>query len=179
MVGGANSAGQAALLLSRYARTVRILVRGPSLSTSMSRYLIDRIEAQDNMEVLTHSEIVAVSGARRLESLTIRDSRDGGTREIETSHVFIFIGSRPRSEMLEGVVELDENGFIRTGPDLLSDGRRPAGWPLARDPFLLEASIPGVFAAGDVRSGSTKRVASAVGEGSSVVGMIHKYLESV
>ena len=179
VVGGANSAGQAALLLSRYARKVRIIARGPSLTASMSRYLIDRIEAQENLEVLTHSQIVAVAGERRLESITVRDSRDDTTRDLATSHVFIFIGARPRTEMLAGLVERDDRGFVRTGPDLLSDGRRPPGWPLARDPFLLESSVPGIFAAGDARAGSTKRVASAVGEGSSVVGMIHKHLESV
>jgi thioredoxin reductase (NADPH) len=177
VVGGANSAGQAAMLLSRYARTVRMIVRGPSLSASMSRYLIDRIDAQENLEVLTRARVVGLSGDRRLASVRIRT--EDGDLEIETSHLFIFIGSTPRSEIVADLVERDDHGFILTGPDLLEDGDRPPGWPFSRDPFLLESSVPGIFAAGDVRAGSTKRVASAVGEGASAVGMIHKYLESV
>jgi thioredoxin reductase (NADPH) len=179
VVGGANSAGQAAMLLSRYARNVTMLVRGPSLAASMSRYLIDRIEDADNIHVLTRSRVKAVAGERSLETVTIVTGDDGHETTLTASHLFIFIGSMPRSELVAGVVERDEKGFIRTGTDLLRGGRRPAGWPLDRDPFLLEASVPGIFAAGDVRYGSTKRVASAVGEGAAAVGMVHKYLESV
>ncbi len=179
VVGGANSAGQAAMLLARHATKVLMVVRGPTLSSTMSQYLVDRIEASDSIEVATHSQVTSAAGSRRLETVTITDGRSGQERQVQTSHMFIFIGSVPRSDFLDGIVELDEWGFILTGPDLIADGARPAGWKPARDPFLLEASVSGVFAVGDVRRGSTKRVASAVGEGASAIGMVHKYLESV
>ena len=178
IVGGANSAGQAALLFSRYARKVTMLVRGASLTTSMSQYLITRIEESPTMEVMTETRVVAVSGAQRLESITLQ--RAGGEAfTVPAEALFIFIGAAPNSEAVAGAVMLDEHGFICTGLDVLRDGKRPDGWLLKRDPFLLETSVPGIFAAGDVRHGSTKRVASAVGEGSSAIGMIHKYLETV
>lgn len=179
VVGGANSAGQAAMLLSRYARKVYMVVRGPMLSTTMSSYLVNRVEAAENIEVLTHSRVTAVSGDRRLQEVVIGNSKTGEEQSIGTSHLFIFIGSAPRSEFLSRVVKLDEKGFVLTGPELKSDGKLPASWKLPRDPFLLESSVPGVFAVGDIRNGSTKRVGSAVGEGAAVMGMIHKYLESV
>jgi len=178
VVGGANSAGQAALLLARYARKLTMLVRGDGLSASMSQYLIQRIEAQSNIEVLVRTQLVSVQGGDRLEAVTVQtEGRDPVTRE--ASHIFIFIGARPNSDFLGDLVMRDEEGFVMTGRDLVRSGRLPERWPLTRDPFLLETSVPGIFAAGDVRRGSMKRVASAVGEGSSVVGMVHSYLESV
>ena len=179
VVGGANSAGQAAMLLSRFAASVTMIVRGPSLSLSMSKYLVDRIEAADNISVLTRSQVTAVMGERRLERVEITTEGNEGPAAFATDHLFLFIGAAPRSEFLAGVVERDGRGFVLTGPDLKVEGRQPAGWKLDRDPFLLETSVPGIFAVGDLRRGSTKRVASAVGEGSSAIGMIHKYLESV
>ena len=177
VVGGANSAGQAALLFSRYAAKVTILVRGESIGSSMSRYLVDRIEAADNIEVLTGARVIEAIGRPRLEA--IRVSIGDAERSIKTAHVFVFIGAEPRSESVQGLVETDEEGFVLTGPDLIRGGRRPKDWPLDRDPFLLETNVPGIFAAGDVRHGSAKRVAAAVGEGSASVAMVHKYLESV
>ncbi len=181
VVGGANSAGQAAMMLSRHASKVTMLVRGQGLSKSMSSYLANRIESTENIEVLSSTQVAAVNGTRHLERV-IACTASGDSREmieISTSHLFIFIGTAPHTDIVADLVERDERGFLRTGPDLLRAGRRPTGWPLDRDPFLLETSVPGIFAAGDVRSGSTKRVASAVGEGSASVAMIHKYLERV
>jgi len=177
IVGGANSAGQAAMLFSRYASQVTMIVRGPSIAQSMSQYLVDRIEAAENIDVLTGAQVREVMGSPRLECVRIAR---GETEEVLASpYLFIFIGAAPRSEMVVGLVEMDDHGFIFTGPDLLKNGRAPRGWPLDRDPFLLETSVPGIFAAGDVRHGSTKRVASAVGEGSASVAMVHKHLQSV
>jgi thioredoxin reductase (NADPH) len=179
VVGGANSAGQAALLFARYARKVTMLVRGASLQASMSTYLIDRIAAAENIEVRTHTSIVAVCGTDRLEAVDLLHSDTGERSRLPATAMFVFIGSAPLSDMVAGLVERDDLGFIITGPDLLRGGKRPKGWTLDRDPFLLETSVPGIFASGDVRLGSTKRVASAVGEGSAAVGMVHKYLETV
>lgn len=179
IVGGANSAGQAALLFARYARKVIVLVRGESLKASMSTYLIDRIEAADNIEVRTHTSVVGVCGTDRLEAIDLVREDTGERSTLPAAAMFVLIGSTPQSHVVADLVERDEAGFILTGPDLLRDGKRPKGWALDRDPFLLETSVPGIFAAGDVRLGSTKRVASAVGEGSAAVGMIHKYLETV
>jgi thioredoxin reductase (NADPH) len=179
IVGGANSAGQAALSFARYARKVTMLVRGASLTEGMSMYLVDRITAAANIEVLAGAEVVAAQGTDRLETVDVALGDTREVRRLEAAAMFIFIGARPRSEVAAGLVERDPGGFILTGLDLRSDGKLPRSWPLARDPFLLETSVPGVFAAGDVRQGSSKRVAAAVGEGSSAVGMVHKYLETV
>lgn len=179
IVGGANSAGQAALLFARYARKVTMLVRGESLQASMSTYLIDRIEAAGNIEVRTRTSVAGVCGTGQVEAIDLVREDTGERSTVPASAMFVLIGSTPQSQMVAGLVERDEAGFIVTGRDLIRDGKRPKGWALDRDPFLLETSVPGIFAAGDVRLGSTKRVASAVGEGSAAVGMIHKYLETV
>lgn len=179
VVGAGNSAGQGALFFSRYARRVTMLVRADSLSRSMSRYLIDRIEAASNIEVVTGVEVSAVRGTGRLEKVILRRLAEGDERELDAAAMFIFIGARPQTELVAGFLEVDEAGFVVTGPDLTPQGRRPRGWTLERDPFLFESSVPGVFAAGDVRAGSSKRVAAAVGEGSGAVGVVHRYLETV
>jgi thioredoxin reductase (NADPH) len=179
VVGAGNSAGQGALFFSRFARNVTLLVRAESLGKSMSQYLIDRIAATPNIEVLTRVEVAAVKGDGRLEKVVIRDAGSGAERELDRAAMFIFIGARPWTEMVSGLLELDERGFVLTGPDLPRTDRRPRAWTLDRDPFLFETSVPGIFAAGDVRAGSSKRVAAAVGEGSGSVGMVHSYLETV
>ena len=176
VVGGANSAGQGALFFARYARRVTMLVRAPSLSPSMSKYLVSRIEATSNIEVLNCVEMVEAAGEGHLERIGIRDLKLGGTRTLDMSAVFVFIGTAPRTEMFTGFVELDEKGFILTGLDLRRDGRR---WSLERDPLMFETSVPGVFAAGDVRSGANRRIAAAVGEGSAAIYSVHKYLQTV
>jgi thioredoxin reductase (NADPH) len=179
IVGGANSAGQAALSFARYARKVTVLVRGAALPESMSHYLVDRVADTANIEILTRAEIVGAHGTDRLASVDVACGEARAVRTLEAAAMFIFIGSTPRSGMAAGLVACDPGGFILTGPDLRTDGRLPQSWPLERDPFLLETSFPGIFAAGDVRLGSAKRVAAAVGEGSAAVGMVHKYLETV
>jgi thioredoxin reductase (NADPH) len=176
IVGGANSAGQAAVYFSRHADRVHLLIRGADLTSSMSRYLIDQIGRIATIEVHPHTEVVAADGDEHLERLTVRDTRTGDTREVATSFLFIFIGAEPRTDWLDGTLVRDERGYVVTGPDLTAGGRRPPGWSLPRDPYLLEASVPGVFAAGDVRADSVKRVASAVGEGALVVTLAHRYL---
>ena len=177
IVGGANSAGQAAVFFARTARSVTIIVRGQSLARSMSHYLIEQIAGLSNVRVRTCSEVVGASGSDHLERLRIAD-RDAGTEEeVETSWLFVFIGAAPGTDWLGKEVRRDENGFVVTGPDLLADGEFPADWPLERPPYFLETSVPGVFAAGDVRGQSVKRVASAVGEGAMAVMLIHRYLE--
>ncbi|HEX7080809.1 MAG TPA: FAD-dependent oxidoreductase [Gammaproteobacteria bacterium] len=184
VVGGANSAGQAALLFARYARKVTMLVRSSSISSSMSSYLADRIEVAENIEVMTRTTVASVQGDTRLESVEAIThggaDRDGAEQKtMRFDAMFVFIGFEPRSEMVAGLVERDELGFVLTGPDLPRNGSRPKGWVLSREPLLLETSVAGIFASGDVRFGSMKRVASAVGEGSAAVAMIHKYLETV
>jgi thioredoxin reductase (NADPH) len=179
IVGGANSAGQAAMYFSRYADKVSLLVRGRSLDTSMSRYLIDQIDRVPNIEVRTCTEVVDGSGDGHLESLTLRNNASGDTETVPASWLFVFIGAAPRTDWLDGCLDRDTRGYVLTGPDLVVDGRRPAGWTLDRDPYHLEASVPGVFVAGDVRSDSVKRVASAVGEGAMAVTLVHRYLEKL
>ncbi|HVW85597.1 MAG TPA: FAD-dependent oxidoreductase [Bryobacteraceae bacterium] len=179
VVGGANSAGQGAMYFSRHARRVIMVVRAESLSESMSQYLIDQIEKTPNIEVWTKSEVLEAHGETHLEELSIVHREDDRIERLPASGLFIFIGACPRTEWLDGVLPMDERGFILTGPYLSSNGSRPKGWPLDRDPYLFETAVPGVFAAGDVRHGSVKRVASGVGEGSVVVQMVHQYLAKV
>jgi thioredoxin reductase (NADPH) len=179
IVGGANSAGQAAIYFSKYARRVVMLVRGESLSASMSQYLIDQIKKTPNIVVETHSQVVEVHGDGHLESVSIRCGESGKTETVPTNLLSVFIGAEPNTDWLAGVVERDERGFILTGADLVRDGKRPTGWLLARDPYWPETSVPGIFAAGDVRHGSVKRVASGVGEGSIAVQFTHQYLSEV
>jgi thioredoxin reductase (NADPH) len=176
IVGGANSAGQAAVFFSRHAKRVVLLVRGETLQASMSHYLIQQLEQIDNVSVRTHTTVERVEGTDHLERLTLCDARDGATETVDAGYLFVFIGAAPRTEWLDGVIERDERGFLRTGPDLMRDGLRPPGWPLRRDPYYMESSVPGVFVAGDVRSASVKRVASAVGEGAMAVTLVHRYL---
>jgi thioredoxin reductase (NADPH) len=178
MVGAGNSAGQAALYFSRFARRVTLLVRGESLEKSMSRYLIDRIRSAENIDVRTKVEVSEVLGSERVEKVRLRGGA-GEAGELAVSALFVFIGQKPHSEMVAGLLERDPQGFVLTGPDLPGAGHKPVGWTLDRDPFLFETSVPGIFAAGDVRANSSKRVAAAVGEGSGTVGMVHRYLETV
>jgi len=170
VIGGANSAGQAALYLSNHATQVTMLVRGPSLQASMSHYLVERLEQLDNVDVRTRTQAVAAEGDGHLRALRVRGP-DGDEAEVGADACFVFIGASPRTDWLSGVVARDERGFILAGPDVPADG-----WPLQRDPYVLETSVPGVFVAGDVRARSVKRVASAVGEGSMAVSLIHQYL---
>jgi len=178
VVGGANSAGQAAVYFSRYASRVHILIRGAELRRSMSQYLVDQIDAIEQICVHPFTQVCRGEGHKHLERLTLLDTRTGQTRTVDTSWLFIFIGAEPRTEWLDGVLSRDPRGFVLTGPDLLADGRRPPGWALPRDPYHLECSVPGVFAAGDVRADSLKRVASAVGEGAMAISLVHRYLEA-
>jgi len=176
VVGAANSAGQAALNLSRFAKRVVLVVRGGDLGASMSSYLVSRIEAMPSIEVRLRSQVVAARGDGHLESLTLADRDSGATEEVPTSWLFVFIGAAPRTDWLGAAVARDEHGFVLTGPERLA-GLGP--WPLPRPPYALETSVPGVFAAGDVRLDSMKRVASAVGEGSMAVQLVHRYLATV
>jgi thioredoxin reductase (NADPH) len=178
IVGGANSAGQGAMFFSRYARKVTILVRGSGL-TAMSQYLVDRIQETANVEVLTGTTVAGVRGTNRLEGVMLADAASGRTREVPADALFIFIGMAPRTKVLADLVARDSGGFILTGIDLMTDGKRPEGWTADRDPFPYETSAPGIFAAGDVRHGSGKRVAAAVGEGSATIGIVHRYLQTV
>ena len=178
LVGGANSAGQAAVYFARYARRVHLLIRGNDLRQSMSQYLISQLDAEPNIEVHTCTEVVAGSGDEHLERLVLRDVPSGQTRTVDAQWLFVFIGAEPRTDWLADVVARDRRGFVLTGTDLVASGQRPAGWTLPRDPYHLETSVPGVFAAGDVRAESVKRVASAVGEGAMAVLLVHRYLEA-
>ncbi|HKE99759.1 MAG TPA: FAD-dependent oxidoreductase [Actinomycetes bacterium] len=177
VVGGANSAGQAALFLARHARRVTLLVRADGLERSMSQYLVRQIHDTPGIQVRTRTQVVGAAGGEHLERLSLCDTRTGSVQEVPASWLFVFIGAAPGTDWLDGVVERDPKGFVLTGPDLLTAGRRPAGWPLDRDPWHLEGSVPGVFAAGDVRANSVKRVASAVGEGATAIQLVHRYLE--
>jgi thioredoxin reductase (NADPH) len=179
IVGGANSAGQAAVYLSRCANSVTLLVRGPSLELSMSYYLIQQIASIPGISVRTSTEVTAAHGTDHLESLTLRDRETGATETVDAQWLFVFIGAVPRTDWLDGVVVRDARGFVVAGPDLTVDGQRPSGWELDRLPYHLETSVPGVFVAGDARSDSAKRVAAAVGEGAMAVMLVHRYLERV
>jgi thioredoxin reductase (NADPH) len=180
IVGGANSAGQAAVYLAQHgAKSVTILARGESLNQSMSYYLIQQIEVIDNIRVRTCCEVVEVHGHKQLEQITLQDKNTGERETVEAGWLFVFIGAAPRTDWLDGTVVRDGRGFVLAGPDLLPDGELPVGWNLDRQPFHLETSVPGVFAAGDVRSESAKRVASAVGEGAMAVMLVHRYLEGL
>jgi len=179
VVGGANSAGQAAMNFARYADRVVILVRGSSLSSTMSQYLIDQIKETPNIQLWAHASVVEVHGETHLEEVSVLCSDTDKVERVPANAMFIFIGALPRTDWLAGVVERDERGFLLTGSDLVRDGQRPKSWTLERDPFLLETNVPGIFAVGDVRHGSIKRVASGVGEGSVAVQFIHQYLSKV
>jgi thioredoxin reductase (NADPH) len=177
VVGGANSAGQAAMHFSMYCRSVTVLVRGTSLKDTMSQYLQDQIAATDNISVRLRASVVGAHGDPVLEAITIHDVETGEDETVPASALFVFIGATPRTEWVAGVLPRDSRGFILSGPDLprAADGHRPEGWPLDREPFLLETGMPGVFVAGDVRHGSVKRVASAVGEGAMTVQLVHQF----
>ncbi|MFF0259419.1 FAD-dependent oxidoreductase [Streptomyces microflavus] len=177
VVGGANSAGQAAVFLSRGAKSVTLLVRGESLTASMSYYLIQQIEETPNITVRTRTVVSEAHGAEHLERLTLRDEATGGSETVDVQWMFVFIGAAPLTDWLDGTVLRDRYGFILAGPDLTPDGRPPVGWELDRPPYHLETSAPGVFVAGDARALSAKRVASAVGEGAMAVMLVHRYLE--
>jgi thioredoxin reductase (NADPH) len=179
VVGGANSAGQAAMNFARYAEKVVLLVRGEGLASTMSQYLIDQIQKTPNIQIWTRASVAEVHGETRLEQIYVLCSDTNTVEHVPASSMFIFIGALPRTDWLAGLVERDDRGFVLTGPDLIRDGERPRGWTLDRDPFLLETNVPGLFAVGDVRHGSVKRVASGVGEGSVAVQFVHQYLSKV
>jgi thioredoxin reductase (NADPH) len=178
VVGGANSAGQAAVFLSRHARRVTLLVRDDGLERSMSHYLIRQIRDTANIEVRPNTRVTGAVGGEHLERLRLCDTVKGTEEEVATGFLFVFIGAAPCTDWLDGVVQRDPRGFLVTGPDLLVEGRRPRGWRPRRDPYYLETSVPGVFAAGDARASSVKRVASAVGEGAMAIQLVHRYLEA-
>jgi thioredoxin reductase (NADPH) len=178
VVGGANSAGQAAIHLARYASHVTLLARGYSLAATMSDYLVQQIRAAPNLTVRHGVEVVDGHGDRRLSNLILRERRSGATETVPAAALFILIGAEPRTDWLPQAIQRDQWGFVLTGNDLLQEGKSPPRWPLERPPMPFEASMPGVFAVGDVRHGSTKRVASAVGEGSVAIQLVHQYLNS-
>ncbi|MGN6793050.1 MAG: FAD-dependent oxidoreductase [Streptosporangiaceae bacterium] len=178
VVGGANSAAQAAVHLAKYAARVTMLVRGQSLADSMSDYLVQEIASTPNISVRHNVVVAGGAGSGRLQNLTLRDERTGGTETVPAAAVFVLIGAEPRTQWLPDEIERDRWGFVVTGADLVAGGGIPQGWPLRRQPMFLESSVPGVFAAGDVRRGSVKRVASAVGEGSIAIRMVHDYLRN-
>jgi thioredoxin reductase (NADPH) len=179
VIGGANSAGQAAMNFAKYAESVVMVVRGVSLASTMSQYLIDQIKETPNIQVWANASVSEAHGDTRLEEISVLCSDTNSVERVPATAMFIFIGALPRTDWLGSLVERDERGFLLTGPDLIRDGQRPKGWPLDRDPFLLETNVPGLFAVGDVRRGSVKRVASGVGEGSVAVQFIHQYLSKV
>jgi thioredoxin reductase (NADPH) len=179
VVGGANSAGQGAMFFSRYASKVTMLVRGTALEKGMSQYLVDQIHDTENIEVRLRSSVTEVMGTDRLESIVIKNRDTEETETLPASALFIFIGAKPHTDMVADIVERNHAGFILTGMDLIQEGRRPQNWRLKRDPFLLETNVPGIFAVGDVRQGAIRRVASAVGQGSTAVSFVHQYLKTV
>jgi len=167
------------MYFSSYAKRVIMLVRGESLGATMSQYLIEQVQTTPNIQVEYRSRVAEVHGDDHLESVSIICDSTGGVNRVPATALFVFIGAEPRTSWLDGTVERNERGFILTGPDLLKSGKRPKGWTLERDPSLLETSLPGVFAVGDVRFGSVKRVASGVGEGSVAIQFVHQYLSNV
>jgi thioredoxin reductase (NADPH) len=179
IIGGANSAGQAAMHFSKFAQKVIMLVRGGSLASTMSHYLIEQISKTSNIDVWTHTSVIEVHGETHLSEITIQRAVTAEIEKLPASSLFIFIGAQPRTDWLDGLIKRDDRGFVLSGPDLLKDGKRPEGWTLDRDPGLLETNIPGIFVVGDVRHGSVKRVASGVGEGAVVVQFMHQYLAKV
>jgi thioredoxin reductase (NADPH) len=179
VVGGANSAGQGAMFFSRYASQVTMLVRGTSLAKGMSQYLVDQIDATANIEVLTRTQVVEVKGKERLTALVLHHQDTDEIWEVPAGAVFVFIGATAHTDMFEGIVKRNNQGFIMTGQDLIEDGKIIGGWKLQRQPYMLETNVPGIFAVGDVRHASVKRVASAVGEGAIGVSLVHRYLRTV
>ena len=179
VIGGANSAGQAAMYFSKYARRVVMLVRGSSLSMSMSEYLIKQLMATPNIQIEFNSSVVEAHGTDHLEAISIRCATTNEVNRVPANSLFIMIGAAPNTDWLEGIVERDAKGFIYSGSHLIREGKRPPGWKVDRDPALLETSVPGIFVVGDVRHGSVKRVASGVGEGSVAISFVHQYLSKV
>ena len=175
LLGGGNSAGQAALHLADYARRVIMIVLEPTLDETMSQYLVERVRERENVVVRTSSTVAQAEGQGHLEFITIRNAKTGDEERVPAHGLFVFIGGVPQTEWLAGVVELDDDGFILAGPDLLRDGARPPAWPLDRDPLFLETSTPGVFVAGDVRHGAVKRISTAVGDGGMATQLVHQY----
>jgi thioredoxin reductase (NADPH) len=177
VIGGANSAAQGALFLSRYARTVTVLVRGPR--PVAAGYLVEAMRQNQGIQILENTDLISVTGTDHLESIVVRQTETGEERSLQGAALFVFIGVRPESDFVADLVLRDEKGYVLTGPDLMRAGHRPEGWGLGRDPMLLETSLPGVFAAGDVRHGTNHRVASATGEGAAAVAIVRQYLASL
>jgi thioredoxin reductase (NADPH) len=178
VIGAGNSAGQAAIHLARYASSVTMVVRGPGLRDSMSSYLVTEISKTSNIDVRSTTEVIDGTGNCSLETLTLLHRPSGATETVNAAALFVMIGAKPHTEWLEGIAERDSQGYVLTGRDLHRAGKLPAAWPLSRTPLLLETSLPGVFAAGDVRHRSIKRVASAVGEGATAIQLVHEYLRA-
>ena len=178
VIGGANSAGQAAMMFSQFARSVTLVVRGEALELKMSQYLIDQINATSNIDVMCSTGVVEVRGEEKLEQILLEERVSGAQEVRDAAALFIFVGAVPHTDFVRDVVDLNEHGFVLTGPDLITEGRPPKGWPLDRAPYLMETSVPGIFAAGDVRHGAVRRVASAVGQGSVCITFVHQYLGS-
>jgi len=176
VIGGANSAGQGALYLSRFASKVTLIVRG---ELTAAHYLFDQLRQNEKIEILLNTDLIEVHGSDKLEEIVVKNTVSGEVQTLKGSAMFVYIGVRPQSEFVASLVQRDEKGYVFTGPDLLKDGRRPQGWTLARDPYLLETSVPGIFAAGDVRYGTRHRVAAAVSEGGLAVALIREYLKNV
>jgi thioredoxin reductase (NADPH) len=177
VIGGANSAGQGAMFLSRYARKVLMLVRGPELSAS--QYLVDLLKANPKIEIEYNSEVVEVQGKEHVEAVVIANKATNESKTVPMSAIFVFIGVKPQSDFIGNLVQRDAKGFILTGRDLVQEGKRPKGWTLSRDPLMLESSVPGIFAAGDIRAGTNPRVSSATGEGAIAVALYWQYLKTL